>query len=144
MINAIHTYTQQTRFNTLQVSVETGKEVEWTSEVNYRFRLSMFKDQLLQFYEDNPNFIVPANRMKEIVQAVSSGLEDLSVSRPSSRLTWGIPVPGDDSQTIYVWVDALLNYITKIGYPWSPSQDHMSGWPADVQVIGKDITRSVL
>lgn len=124
-----------------QASIETGKEVERTSEINYRFRLSAFRDQLLQFYEDNPTFITPQTRMKDIVQAVTSGLEDLSISRPSSRLTWGIPVPGDSSQTVYVWLDALLNYITKIGYPWPPNHRSTSGWPADLQIIGKDITR---
>jgi methionyl-tRNA synthetase len=68
-------------------------------------------------------------------------LEDLSISRPVERLTWGIRVPNDESQTIYVWLDALINYITKAGYPWVPGQEHALGWPADVQVIGKDIVR---
>lgn len=79
--------------------------------------------------------------MDDVVQAVSSGLEDLSISRPTSRLTWGVPVPNDDSQTIYVWLDALLNYATKIGYPWPPGKMGNSGWPPDCHVIGKDITR---
>lgn len=124
-----------------QASIETGKEVEWTTEINYHFRLSAFKDQLLHFYRENPGWIIPQFRMDDVVQAVSSGLEDLSVSRPTSRLTWGVPVPGDDSQTIYVWLDALLNYATKIGYPWPPGKMQSSGWPADCHVIGKDITR---
>lgn len=75
------------------------------------------------------------------MQAVESGLEDLSISRPSDRLTWGIPVPEDEAQTIYVWLDALMNYVTKAGYPWQPGKDHLGGWPADCQVIGKDIVR---
>lgn len=79
--------------------------------------------------------------MKDVVDAVSSSLEDLSVSRPVERLTWGIRVPTDASQTIYVWLDALLNYVTKAGYPWTPGSEHAGGWPADVQVIGKDIVR---
>lgn len=79
--------------------------------------------------------------MKEVVQAVESGLEDLSISRPSDRLSWGIRVPGDPSQTIYVWLDALMNYATKAGYPWTPGHDHDGGWPADCHVIGKDIVR---
>lgn len=79
--------------------------------------------------------------MKDVVKQVSAGLEDLSVSRPSSRLTWGIRVPTDESQTIYVWLDALVNYITKAGYPWTPGQESKGGWPADCQVIGKDIVR---
>jgi methionyl-tRNA synthetase len=126
---------------TFMASQETGKEVEWTSESNYHFRLSAFKDQLLDFYEKNPSFIVPASRHKDVVQEVSNGLEDLSISRPSTRLSWGIPVPDDDTQTIYVWLDALINYITKAGYPWTPGSETVGGWPADVQVIGKDIVR---
>lgn len=122
-------------------SQETGKEVEWTSEANYHFRLSAFKDRLLDFYKANPEFVVPASRMNDVVKWVSEGLEDLSVSRPIERLTWGVRVPDDESQTIYVWLDALINYITKAGYPWAPGQDAAGGWPADVQVIGKDIVR---
>jgi len=122
-------------------SKETGKEVEWTSEVNYHFRLSSFKDRLLDFYDANPNFVVPVSRMNDVVRWVSNGLEDLSISRPVERLSWGIRVPGDESQTIYVWLDALINYITKAGYPWAPGQESTLGWPADVQVIGKDIVR---
>jgi methionyl-tRNA synthetase len=126
---------------TFMASSETGKEVEWTSEKNYHFRLSAFKDQLLEFYEANPDFIVPRSRMQEVVKWVSEGLEDLSISRPVDRLTWGIRVPDDESQTIYVWLDALINYITKAGFPWAPGKETAGGWPADVQVIGKDIVR---
>jgi methionyl-tRNA synthetase len=122
-------------------SIESGSEVEWTEERNYHFRLTSFKDRLLQFYEDNPEWLVPSTRMEEIKSWVENSLEDLSISRPSSRLTWGIPVPNDPSQTIYVWVDALINYITKAGYPWAKGEEHLLGWPADVQVVGKDITR---
>jgi methionyl-tRNA synthetase len=126
---------------TFMASQETGKEVEWTSETNYHFRLSAFKDKLLQYYKDNPEFVVPATRMKDVVKWVEAGLEDLSISRPVERLSWGIRVPDDDSQTIYVWLDALINYITKAGYPWTPGTETLEGWPADVQVIGKDIVR---
>jgi methionyl-tRNA synthetase len=126
---------------TFMASTETGKEVEWTSEKNYHFRLSAFKDQLLDFYKANPDFVVPASRMEDVVKWVSAGLEDLSISRPVDRLTWGIRVPDDESQTIYVWLDALINYITKAGYPWAPGKETAGGWPADVQVIGKDIVR---
>lgn len=126
---------------TFIASQETGKEVEWTSEKNYHFRLSAFKDQLLEFYEKNPDFVVPLTRMKDVVNQVSRGLEDLSISRPFDRLSWGIRVPDDESQTIYVWLDALVNYITKAGYPWAPGSETVGGWPADVQVIGKDIVR---
>lgn len=79
--------------------------------------------------------------MKEVVREVTSGLGDLSISRPVGRLSWGVRVPGDDSQTIYVWVDALINYITYAGYPFHPGEETSKGWPADVQVIGKDIVR---
>lgn len=121
--------------------METGKEVEWTSETNYHFRLSAFQDRLLDFYKENPNFIIPASRMEDVVQSVSTGLQDLSVSRPVERLTWGVRVPGDDSQTIYVWLDALINYLTKAGYPFAPGEESKHGWPADCQVVGKDIVR---
>ncbi|KAG8533131.1 uncharacterized protein KY384_001914 [Bacidia gigantensis] len=123
-------------------SKETGKEVEWTSEKNYHFRMSELQDRLLQFYEDNPTFVVPETRMKAIVQEVKAGLKDLSISRPSERLKWGIPVPNDDTQTIYVWVDALINYLTKANYPFQiPGREDAAGWPADCHVIGKDIVR---
>ena len=123
------------------VSVETGKEVEWTSERNYHFRLSALRDQLLDFYEQHPGFIVPRSRMDEIVQQVSAGLEDLSISRPVDRLSWGIRVPTDQSQTIYVWLDALLSYATAAGFPFTPGSEIAGSWPADVHVVGKDIIR---
>lgn len=123
-------------------SVESGNSVEWTEEKNYHFRMSALKDQLLEFYQQNPDFIVPRPRMREVVHWVQNNLEDLSISRPSSRLSWGIRVPGDDTQTIYVWVDALINYLTKAGFPnWTPARESDGGWPADVHVIGKDIVR---
>ncbi|KAH8598116.1 tRNA synthetases class I (M)-domain-containing protein [Bisporella sp. PMI_857] len=126
---------------TFMASQETGKEVEWTSEKNYHFRLSELKEKLLQYYRSHPDFIVPSTRMNDVVRWVSEGLEDLSISRPIERLSWGVRVPGDDSQTIYVWLDALVNYITKAGYPWAPGSERSLGWPADVQIIGKDIVR---
>ncbi|PYI15835.1 hypothetical protein BO86DRAFT_311067 [Aspergillus japonicus CBS 114.51] len=125
--------------HTRMVSVETGKEVEWSSETNYHFRLSAFQERLLDLYKTG--FITPTNYTTNIVKSVSEGLQDLSISRPSERLTWGIPVPGDDTQTIYVWVDALVNYLTKAGYPFAPGQGARLGWPADVHVVGKDIVR---
>lgn len=125
-----------------QASQETGKEVEWTSETNYHFRMSTLRDRLLEFYADNPQFVEPSSRMQNVVSQVTSGLSDLSISRPVGRLSWGIPVPDDPSQTIYVWLDALINYLTKANYPFQvPGQEHAAGWPADVHVIGKDIVR---
>lgn len=121
-------------------SKETGKEVEWTTETNYHFRLSAFQDKLLEHYEQHPKFIVPSTRMQFIKAEVAAGLKDLSISRPSSRLQWGIRVPGDESQTIYVWLDALINYLTATGYP-SGDSDRTKLWPPNVQVIGKDIIR---
>ncbi|KAI0977499.1 tRNA synthetases class I (M)-domain-containing protein [Xylaria arbuscula] len=123
-------------------SVETGNAVEWTEERNYHFRLTAFRDRLLQFYRDNPTWVVPAARFVGVIDWVENNLEDLSVSRPSSRLAWGIPVPDDPSQTIYVWLDALVNYITTTGYPyWQPGSERTGAWPADVHVVGKDIVR---
>lgn len=123
------------------VSIETGKDVEWTSETNYHFRLSAFQKPLLDHYEKNPGAIVPKQRMKFIMDEIRAGLKDLSVSRPSSRLTWGIPVPNDESQTIYVWLDALFNYLTMTGYPQVQMTDPGMVWPPNCQVIGKDIIR---
>lgn len=123
------------------VSIETGKEVEWSSEVNYHFRLSAFKDRLLELYKRSDVFITPSTYTNAVIQSVSEGLQDLSISRPAERLTWGIPVPGDDTQTIYVWLDALVNYLTRAGYPFPPGQEQKSMWPADVHVVGKDIVR---
>lgn len=82
--------------------------------------------------------------MDSIVQNVASGLQDLSISRPVDRLSWGIPVPGDTTQTIYVWLDALVNYITYAGYPFTPGREQESIWPADIHVVGKDITRCAI
>ncbi|THC96820.1 hypothetical protein EYZ11_003699 [Aspergillus tanneri] len=121
------------------VSVETGKEVEWSSETNYHFRLSSFQDRLLDLYKTG--FITPSNYATDVVKSVSSGLQDLSISRPVERLNWGIPVPGDRTQTIYVWLDALINYLTRAGYPFPPGQEGRLGWPANVHVVGKDIVR---
>ncbi len=123
-------------------ATETGNMVEWTEEKNYHFRMTDMKERLLEFYEKNPAWVAPATRMNEVVHWVTHNLQDLSISRPVSRLEWGIPVPDDPSQTIYVWVDALINYITTAGFPkWAPGSEHEGGWPADVQIIGKDILR---
>ncbi|KAG5517840.1 hypothetical protein PMAC_000294 [Pneumocystis sp. 'macacae'] len=124
---------------TSTISIETGTNVEWMSENNYHFRLSVFKDRLLDHYRKNPGFIVPNSLQDFLYKTISDGLSDISISRPSSRYSWGISVPGDDSHTIYVWFDALLSYITSAGYPWNDSV--FGEWPADVHLIGKDILR---
>ena len=93
----------------------TGAEVEWVEEPSYFFKLSEWEDRLLEFYDAHPDFILPETRRNEVVSFVRSGLRDLSISRTSFR--WGIPVPGNDDHIMYVWLDALTNYITAVGYP---------------------------
>jgi len=115
-----------------------GTPVEWVEEESYFFRLSAYQDRLLEFYEAHPDFIGPPERRNEVVSFVKSGLNDLSISR--TTFDWGVPVPGDDKHVMYVWVDALTNYITGVGYP-DPEAEKWRYWPCDVHVIGKDITR---
>jgi len=123
-------------------SVETGNAVEFIEEKNYHFRMTALKDRLLDFYDQNPEWVVPSTKMTEVRRWVSDSLSDLSISRPRSRLEWGVPVPGDPTQTIYVWVDALINYLTVAGFPGkTPDELRAGGWPADVHVLGKDILR---
>ncbi|USW57705.1 Putative aminoacyl-tRNA synthetase, class Ia, anticodon-binding, methionyl-tRNA synthetase [Septoria linicola] len=139
--SSVHLIVEPETGRKIMASVETGKEVEWTSEANYHFRLSDFREKLLRFYEENPDYIVPKARMDDVVTQVTAGLEDLSISRPTDRLSWGVRVPTDESQTIYVWLDALLNYATAVGYPFTPGQESSRGFPPNVQVVGKDIVR---
>jgi methionyl-tRNA synthetase len=112
--------------------------VEYLSEENYFFRLSKYQDDLLRLYAEQPDFIGPEIRRNEVVSFVRSGLRDLSISRPAA--VWGVPVPWDPKHVIYVWVDALLNYITAPGFGADPER-FSSIWPADIHMIGKDITR---
>lgn len=109
------------------------------SEENYYFKTSAFTDQIRQAIESNDMRIVPEFRKKEFLSLIKDGLQDVSISRPKKHLSWGIPVPGDPEQIMYVWIDALANYITVLGYP--DRQGWQEYWPADVQVIGKDILR---
>jgi methionyl-tRNA synthetase len=115
-----------------------GTPVEWVEEESYFFRLSDYQDRLLKLYADRPDFIIPASRRNEITSFVSGGLQDLSVSR--TTFNWGIPVPGNPKHVMYVWVDALNNYLTGTGFP-DPENPLADRWPADLHVIGKDITR---
>jgi len=115
-----------------------GSPVEWNEEQSYFFRLSAYQDRLLECYEKNPDMIGPPERKNEVVSFVKSGLKDLSISR--STLDWGVPVPGDDRHVMYVWVDALTNYITAAGFP-DTSSEKWRYWPADVHMVGKDIVR---
>jgi len=116
----------------------TGAPVEWVEEPSYFFRLSEWGDRLLAFYEANPNFIAPTSRRNEVISFVRSGLQDLSVSRTSFK--WGIPVPNDPAHIMYVWLDALTNYITATGYP-DTTGEYARYWPADLHMVGKDILR---
>jgi methionyl-tRNA synthetase len=116
----------------------SGAPVEWVVEPSYFFRLSAWQDKLLEYYDSAPDVILPATRRNEVTSFVKSGLRDLSVSRTSFK--WGIPVPGDPAHVMYVWVDALTNYITAAGFP-DESDPRWGFWPADVHVVGKDILR---
>jgi methionyl-tRNA synthetase len=115
-----------------------GTPVEWVEEKSYFFRLSAYQDRLLALYETHPEFIGPESRKNEVVSFVKSGLRDLSVSR--TTFDWGVKVPGEPEHVMYVWVDALTNYITGVGFPDEGSSD-WHYWPADVHIIGKDIIR---
>ncbi len=117
----------------------TGNPVEWVEEASYFFRLSAYQEKLLAFYEAHPDFIKPDARRNEVTSFVRRGLHDLSISR--TKIDWGIPVPGDEKHVMYVWLDALTNYITALGYPDVEGEMFRKFWPADVHVIGKDIVR---
>jgi methionyl-tRNA synthetase len=116
-----------------------GSPVEWTEEKTYFFKLSAYGDKLLKHYRDHPDFILPETRRNEVESFVKAGLQDLSISR--TTLTWGVPVPNADGHVMYVWVDALTNYITGVGYPDKDSAAFKRYWPADIHIIGKDIVR---
>ena len=123
----------------VRYAIPTGTPVDWNEEETYFFRLSAYQDRLLAHYDANPDFILPVERRNEVVSFVKSGLEDLSISR--STLDWGIPVPDAPGHVMYVWVDALTNYVTATGLLNKPVGPRADFWPADVHVIGKDIVR---
>lgn len=114
-----------------------GSPVEWMEEESYFFKLSAYEEQLLKLYEDHPEFIGPDVRRNEVTSFVKGGLRDLSISR--TTFDWGIPVPGNDEHVMYVWLDALTNYVTATGWPEEGERNHY--WPADLHMIGKDIVR---
>ncbi len=116
-----------------------GTPVEWVEEESYFFRLSAHQDRLLDLYARHPDFVLPKERFNEVISFVRGGLQDLSISR--TTFDWGIPVPGDPQHVMYVWVDALTNYITGVGFPDDQSEEFRRYWPADLHVIGKDILR---
>jgi methionyl-tRNA synthetase len=121
----------------LKIAKISGSKVEWMEEESYFFRLSKWQEPLLKYYEDNPDFISPISRKNEVISFVTSGLKDLSISRTSFK--WGIPVPNNDKHIIYVWLDALTNYISALNYFEKDNINEF--WPADVHIIGKDIIR---
>ena len=129
----------QVRPDGVRVATPTGTEVEWTEEETFFFRLSAYQEKLLAHYEANPDFILPPERRNEVVSFVKGGLDDLAVSR--TTLDWGIPVPGAPGHVMYVWVDALNNYVTATGVLNTGDHPRQHYWPADVHVIGKDIVR---
>jgi len=122
-----------------KVAISSKSPVEWVDEESYFFRLSKWEKALLEFYEKNPDFISPASRKNEVISFVKSGLKDLSVSRKS--FSWGIKVPNDNEHVIYVWLDALTNYISALNYPNKDDELYKKFWPASVHLIGKDILR---
>jgi methionyl-tRNA synthetase len=121
-----------------RIAVKTGTPVEWVEEESYFFRLSAYQEKLLKLYE-RPNYVLPKERLNEVASFVGGGLQDLSISR--TTFDWGVRVPGSDGHIMYVWVDALTNYITAVGYPDTESEMFRRYWPANLHVIGKDIVR---
>ncbi|MGH7701395.1 MAG: methionine--tRNA ligase [Gemmatimonadales bacterium] len=129
-------YKRETELLDGRCPLHPTRELTWLEEPNYFFRLSAFRDRLLAHYDAHPDFLRPPERMNEVRNMVADGLEDISISR--ARLAWGIPFPGAEGHTVYVWFDALINYLSATEYP-APGYDRL--WPADLHVIGPDITR---
>ena len=154
--------------NPAMISIETSSPVEWTTEQNYMFRLSAFRKALEEHYRVQKTEVHPPPYHSAVLQMLGSAssstssspdapepiLQDISISRSRSRLSWGVPVPTDPlNHTMYVWFDALLVYLSGVGYPWSPASTSSESsvelgpsipWPADLQIIGKDILRFVV
>ena len=129
----------EVREDGIRYSKETDTEVTWTEEESYFFKLSAYQDKLIDLYKSQPDFGAPHSRFNEVIRFVERGLEDLSISR--TTFDWGVPVPGNKDHVMYVWVDALTNYLTGTGFPDVESDSFKKYWPADVHVIGKDISR---
>ena len=125
--------------NGKKVSKTSGSKVDWVEEESYFFKLSAWSNRLLDHYKNNPNFIMPSSRRNEVIKFVQKGLKDLSVSRTS--FSWGIPVPTNKKHVIYVWLDALTNYLSALDFTESQSSNYKKFWPADIHIIGKDILR---
>ena len=122
-----------------KISKSSGSPVEWVEEESYFFKLSKWQEPLLKFYSENPKFILPESRKNEVISFVKSGLKDLSVSRKS--FSWGIKVPSNKDHVIYVWLDALTNYLSALNYPKETEKLYKDFWPANIHIIGKDILR---
>ena len=122
-----------------KISKSSGSPVEWVEEESYFFKLSKWQEPLLKFYSENPKFILPESRKNEVISFVKSGLKDLSVSRKS--FSWGIKVPSNKDHVIYVWLDALSNYLSALNYPKETEKLYKDFWPANIHIIGKDILR---
>ena len=122
-----------------KIAKSSGSKVEWVEEESYFFKLSSWSKKLIDHYKSNPGFILPLSRNNEVIKFVEKGLKDLSVSRTS--FSWGIPVPKNKKHVIYVWLDALTNYLSALNYPDTSSNLYKEFWPADLHVIGKDILR---
>jgi methionyl-tRNA synthetase len=125
--------------NGKKISKVSGSGVDWFEEESYFFKLSAWQEKLLKHYEENPDFILPKSRNNEITQFVKSGLNDLSVSRTSFK--WGVQVPNNKKHIVYVWLDALTNYISALNYPDTNDRLYKNFWPANIHIIGKDILR---
>ena len=123
----------------LKVAKSSGSAVEWVEEESFFFKLSEWEKPLLEFYEKNKNFILPESRRNEVISFVKSGLKDLSVSRKT--FSWGVKVPSDENHVVYVWLDALTNYLSSLKYPDENNELYKNFWPADLHIIGKDILR---
>jgi len=125
--------------NGINVAISSGSPVEWIEEESFFFKLSKWQQKLLDYYENNPDFISPKSRKNEVISFVKSGLKDLSISRKA--FSWGIQVPNNPNHVIYVWLDALTNYISALNYPNTDDKMYKKYWPASVHLIGKDILR---
>ncbi len=136
---AFYTETELTKSAEGKFIAPTGAEVEWVEEPSYFFKLSAFEEPLLKLYQEQPDFIGPDSRRNEVISFVKGGLRDLSVSRTTFK--WGISVPGNDEHIMYVWLDALTNYLTAVGYPDEDVVSYKKFWPADLHMVGKDIVR---
>ncbi len=123
----------------VKIAKSSGSVVEWVEEESFFFKLSEWEKPLLEFYEKNKNFILPESRRNEVISFVKSGLKDLSVSRKT--FSWGVKVPSDENHVVYVWLDALTNYLSSLKYPDENNELYKNFWPADLHIIGKDILR---